>query len=128
MEDEGLLDEVTCLCEHPAPFRGEFSPDYLNLPQEVLITVMRYHQRYFPILDDAMNVLPGFIGVRDGSPNIGMDNVRKGNEWVLRARLDDASFFYGQDLKVPLGHRLDELKRVFFWERRGLCTIRPSGL
>ncbi len=128
LEDEGLLDEVTCLCEHPAPFRGEFSPDYLNLPQEVLITVMRYHQRYFPILDDAMNVLPGFIGVRDGSPNIGMDNVRKGNEWVLRARLDDASFFYDQDLKVPLGDRLDELKRVFFLGEAGTLYDKTQRL
>ena len=121
LEDQGLLDEVTCLCEHPAPFRGEFSPDYLKLPKEVLITVMRHHQRYFPILGDGGNVLPGFIGVRDGSPTRGMDNVVKGNEWVLVARLEDALFFYSQDLGIPLADRLPELKGVYFL--RGAGTL-----
>jgi glycyl-tRNA synthetase beta chain len=123
-EDEALLDEVTCLCENPAPFRGSFSQEYLNLPEEVLVTVMRHHQRYFPIFDGCGNVLPGFIGVRDGSPSLGMDNVRKGNEWVLKARLEDASFFYSQDLKTPLEARLPELKGVYFL--RGAGTLHEK--
>lgn len=123
-EDEALLDEVTCLCENPAPFRGSFSQEYLNLPEEVLVTVMRHHQRYFPIFDDCGNVLPGFIGVRDGSPSLGMDNVRKGNEWVLKARLEDASFFYSQDRKTPLEARLPELKGVYFL--RGAGTLHEK--
>ena len=123
-EDEALLDEVTCLCENPAPFRGSFSQEYLNLPEEVLVTVMRHHQRYFPIFDGCGNVLPGFIGVRDGSPGLGMDNVRKGNEWVLKARLEDASFFYSQDLKIPLEARLPELKGVYFL--RGAGTLHEK--
>lgn len=118
-EDEGLVNEVTCLCEHPAPFRGEFSQAYLDLPNEVLITVMRYHQRYFPIVDANNNVLPGFIGVRDGSPKRGKDNVIKGNQWVLVARLEDASFFYSQDIKTPLAGRLPELKGVYFLRGAG---------
>ncbi len=121
LDDKGLLDEVTCLCERPAAFRGGFSPDYLQLPKEVLITVMRHHQRYFPILDQEGNVLPGFIGVRDGSDTHGMENVIKGNEWVLVARLEDALFFYSQDLGVPLGDRLPDLKGVYFL--RGAGTL-----
>jgi glycyl-tRNA synthetase beta chain len=121
LDDKGLLDEVSCLCEHPAVFRGGFSPGYLRLPKEVLITVMRHHQRYFPILDKDGNVLPGFIGVRDGSATYGMDNVRKGNQWVLVARLEDALFFYSQDLNIPLADRLPELKGVYFL--RGAGTL-----
>lgn len=121
LDDRGLLDEVACLCERPAPFRGEFSPEYLKLPKEVLITVMRHHQRYFPILDEKGDVLPGFIGIRDGSDTEGMDNVIKGNQWVLVARLEDALFFYSQDLGVPLGDRLPDLKGVYFL--RGAGTV-----
>lgn len=123
-EDKSLVDEVTCLCENPAPFRGDFSHEYLDLPEEVLITVMRHHQRYFPIIGHRGKVLPGFIGVRDGSPEQGMDNVRKGNEWVLRARLEDASFFYSQDLKTPLEDRLSDLKGVYFL--RGAGTLHEK--
>lgn len=128
LHDKGLLDEVTCLCENPAPFRGEFSPGYLELPKEVLITVMRHHQRYFPILDESGNVLPGFIGVRDGIGGYGMDNVRRGNQWVLVARLEDALFFYSQDLKTPLSDRLPELKGVYFLRGAGTLWHKAGRL
>lgn len=128
VDDQDLLDEVTSLCEHPSPFRGEFSSRYLELPKDVLITVMRHHQRYFPILDGLGKVLPGFVGVRDGSPDMGMDNVRKGNEWVLKARLEDASFFYAQDIKVRLEERLPELERVYFLGEAGTLYDKTMRL
>ncbi|HHW17782.1 MAG TPA: glycine--tRNA ligase subunit beta [Firmicutes bacterium] len=121
LEDEELLDEVTCLCEHPAPFLGRFDEKYLRLPREVLVTVMRHHQRYFPVVDGEGRVLPGFIGVRDGDPEHGIETVRMGNEWVIRARLQDAAFFYSQDLKAKLEDRLPELKGVYFL--RGAGTV-----
>lgn len=119
LEDEDLLSEVACLCEHPAPFLGRFKEDYLRLPGDVLITVMRHHQRYFPIFDDAGNVMPGFVGVRDGDSEQGMGTVRSGNEWVIRARLDDACFFFDQDTKRSLESRLPELKGVYFLRGAG---------
>jgi len=121
LEDEDLLQEVTCLCEHPAPFLGRFDEKYLRLPREVLVTVMRHHQRYFPVVDKGGNVLPGFVGVRDGDPDFGMETVRSGNEWVIRARLEDASFFYDQDLRKKLESRIWELKGVYFL--RGAGTL-----
>lgn len=127
-EDKDLLDEVVSLCEHPSPFRGEFASRYLELPEEVLITVMRHHQRYFPILDGLGKVLPGFIGVRDGSPDTGMENVKKGNEWVLRARLEDASFFYVQDVKVRLEDRLNDLSGVYFLGEAGTLYDKTMRL
>lgn len=118
-EDSDLLREVTFLSEHPVPFLGTFEQGYLTLPKEVLVTVMRFHQRYFPVVDGKGNILPGFVGVKDGDPDLGMESVRAGNEWVLKARLSDAKFFYSQDLKVRLNERLPELKGVGFMRNAG---------
>lgn len=129
--DEDLLSEVVSISEHPSAFLGRFDDQYLSLPRDVLFTAMRHHQRYFPIVDGDGGVLPGFIGVRDGDPEEGIDIVRRGNEWVLRARLADAEFFYEQDLKISLEDRLDDLKGVRFLRNAGTMyekTLRLKQL
>jgi glycyl-tRNA synthetase beta chain len=126
--DDELLSEVTSLCEHPSAFLGRFEARYSALPKEVLVTAMRHHQRYFPVEDSQGNVLPGFVGVRDGDPSIGLDTVRSGNEWVLRARLEDAEFFYEQDKKVHLGDRLPDLTGVRFLKNSGTMLDKAKRM
>ena len=117
--DEELLSEVASISEHPSPFVGRFDSKYLELPKDVLVTSMRHHQRYFPIIGDDGHLRPAFIGVRDGDPETGIETVRKGNEWVLRARLEDASFFFDQDRKVSLFDLLPRLEGVRFIKNAG---------
>ncbi|MFZ3170883.1 MAG: glycine--tRNA ligase subunit beta [Carboxydocellales bacterium] len=116
--DEELLEEVTHLLEYPTALCGNFSPDYLELPKEVLITPMREHQRYFPVLDNQGRLLNKFITVRNGGTH-GLETVKEGNEKVLRARLADARFFYQEDLKLPLAQYVDRLKKIVFQESLG---------
>lgn len=116
--DEELLAEVTQLLEYPTAFVGSFSPEYLKLPEEVVITAMKEHQRYFPIRDDEGKLLPRFLAVRNGDAQH-LDVVQKGNEKVLEARLADAHFFYQEDLKVPLEQKVEGLKNIIFQEKLG---------
>jgi len=113
-----LLDEVTNLVEAPMAFLGKFEEQYLQLPRDVLITVMRKHQRYFPVFDADGNLLPHFIGVRNGDLEH-LDKVIKGNEHVIRARFSDADYFYSQDIKKPLKDHLPRLDTLVFHERLG---------
>ncbi|MCR8641967.1 glycine--tRNA ligase subunit beta [Paenibacillus sp. N1-5-1-14] len=115
---EDLLEEVVYLVEYPTPLVGTFSPDFLEIPQEVLITSMREHQRYFPVLDEAGNLKPNFITVRNGDSR-SLETVAKGNEKVLRARLSDAKFFYAEDQKVTIASRLERLENIVFQEELG---------
>ena len=117
--DEALLDEVTNLVEHPYAIVGTFSEDFLEVPQEVLIISMKVHQRYFPILNKKGKLLPKFIVIRNGIDF--SENVKKGNEKVLSARLADARFFYYEDLKTPLDNNVEKLKTVVF--QKDLGTI-----
>jgi glycyl-tRNA synthetase beta chain len=126
--DEDLVSEVVSLCEHPSGFLGRFDNKYLRLPKQILVTAMRHHQRYFPIVDEQGRVLPGFVGIRDGDPVEGIDTVRVGNEWVLRARLEDAEFFYDQDTKVKLEDRLEELQGVRFLRDAGTLYHKTERL
>ena len=103
--DEELLNEVTMLVEAPTAFTGSFKSDHLNLPPEVLISVMKKHQRYFPVFDLGGNLMPYFIGVRNGDGRF-LDIVSDGNEQVIRARFADATFFIKEDLK----HKLVDLR------------------
>jgi len=96
-EDEDLLNEVNNLVEYPTALMGEFNTDYLKLPKEVLVTPMREHQRYFPVVGSDGGLLAKFIAVKNGKADH-LDIVRAGNEKVLRARLADANFFYQEDL------------------------------
>ncbi|MBK7895901.1 MAG: glycine--tRNA ligase subunit beta [Anaerolineaceae bacterium] len=112
-DDVGLLDEVTNLVEKPTPLRGRFSKRYLALPAEVLVAVMRKHQRYFPVYDDNNGLLPYFIAVRNGDEKH-LNFVVNGNEHVLKARFADAEFFYGKDSQRKLADFLADLATLTF--------------
>lgn len=116
--DQDLLDEVRNLVEYPTVFIGSFEQEYLELPDEVLVTSMKEHQRYFPVLDESGTLLPHFIGVRNGDSNA-IETVIKGNEKVLRARLSDAQFFYEEDQKNPIDFYMEKLNNVVFQEKLG---------
>lgn len=117
---EDLLEEVIYLVEYPTALCGSFEEKYLELPPETVITPMREHQRYFPVLDAQGKLLPLFITVRNGNSEH-LDIVQHGNERVLRARLADAQFFFDEDRKQPLEAFLEKLKTVVFQD--GLGTI-----
>lgn len=120
LQDEALLDEVTNLVEYPTCFCGRFAEEYLDVPAEVLVTTMKAHQKYFPIVAPDGKLLPMFIGVRNGADNH-LDNVIRGNEKVLAARLADAKFFYDEDRRQPLETNVAKLQGVVFQE--GLGTV-----
>lgn len=118
LTDPELLREVNFLVEFPDPVSGAFDPEFLKLPPEVLITSMKEHQRYFPIVDGQGDLLPRFIAVNNTQVKDTLRVVR-GHEKVLRARLSDAQFFFREDLKKPLGERVEALKSVVFHSRLG---------
>lgn len=118
--DEELLSEVNNLVEYPVAVMGSFETSYLELPPEVLITPMKEHQRYFPVQDASGKLLPRFITVANAAINH-LDIVRAGNEKVLKARLEDAAFFWREDLKETLDSRVEALNKVVFLE--GLGTM-----
>lgn len=118
VENPELLEHVANLVEWPTAFSGEFHPDYLDMPEEVLITVMARHQKYFAVRDREGKLMPRFIAVRNGGTDH-LDTVRKGNEKVIQARLADAKFFYNEDLNRKLSDRVDDLERLVFQEKLG---------
>lgn len=129
-EDPELLETVTHLVEYPTAFCGHFPSEYLSLPREVLITAMREHQRYFSLEDEKGNLLPLFIGVKNG-PSTHLDTIRTGNERVLIARLADAKFFWEEDLKTPLENKVEALKGLLWLENLGTMydkTLRIKTL
>jgi glycyl-tRNA synthetase beta chain len=117
-EDKALLDTVVNLTEYPSAILGGFDPEFLALPEEVLVTVMRDHQKYFALEDAAGKLLPHFLAVlnTDSDPR-GL--IRHGNERVLRARFNDARFFWETDQKKSLLERLDWLRNVTFQKDLG---------
>lgn len=116
--DKKLLDEVTNILEYPTPMIGRIKDEYLKLPADVIITPMKEHLRFFPVFDDKNRLLPYFISVRNGNDEY-TDIVVKGNEKVLGARLEDARFFYSDDIKNPLEYYVERLKTITFQERLG---------
>lgn len=116
--NEDLLEEVLFLVEYPTVLYGAFEPEYLEIPQEVLITSMREHQRYFPVMDQAGKLQPYFVTVRNGDDQ-SLEQVARGNEKVLRARLADARFFYQEDQKIKIDWALAKLEKVVFQEELG---------
>lgn len=113
-----LLDEVAALCEWPVAVLGSFSEEFLAVPPEVLIETMQSNQKYFPIIDGQDRLYPGFIAVSN-IESLEPDQVRRGNERVIRPRFADAAFFWKQDLRQPLDAFLPRLDNVVFQERLG---------
>lgn len=126
-EDKELLEEVVYLLEYPTALMGSFDEKYLRIPKEAVITPMREHQRYFPVLDKEGNLLPYFVTVRNGLARH-IDIVAQGNEKVLRARLADAEFFYDEDLKIDLGDNVERLKPIVFHDTMGTSFEKVERL
>ena len=118
LSDEELLEEVADLVEYPVVIRGSFDEEFLGLPQEVVINAMREHQRYFSVVDREMRLLPYFVTVAN-TPVKDTSVVREGNERVLRARLNDARFYYEKDVETPLVEEVEKLKGVVFQVKLG---------
>jgi len=122
-KDPDLLDEVTNLVELPTPLLGTFEEEYLDLPSEILVSVMKKHQRYFPVIgapgnERAGQLLPHFIAVRNGDQE-NLPIVRLGNEDVIRARFADSKFFFQNDVRNHLGHYVERLGTLTFQEQLG---------
>lgn len=115
--DEDLLEEVLYLVEYPTALMGNFNPAYLMMPEQLVITPMKEHQRYFPVLK-GHHLLPKFVTVRNGNAEH-LEVVQAGNEKVLEARLADAKFFYDEDLKIKLEDNVEKLKNIVFQEKLG---------
>jgi len=126
-EDEALLKELVFLNEHPGVIAGGFPESLLALPAPVLITAMKHHQKYFPASLPGGGLAPGFLAVinlesdEDGA-------IRRGNEWVLRARLADAQFFWTEDRKKTLSDRVADLARITFQEKLGTNLARAERI
>lgn len=125
--NEDLLEEVNYLVEWPTALCGNFEEKFLALPKECIITPMREHQRYFPVLAEDGSLLNKFITVRNGGKEH-LDIVAHGNERVLRARLSDAEFFFDEDRKQSLADRLEKLKTVSFQEGLGNMNDKSNRL
>ncbi|KKK33163.1 glycine-tRNA synthetase subunit beta [Mesobacillus campisalis] len=123
--DEDLLDEVNNLVEYPTALFGKFEEEFLNIPEEVLITSMKEHQRYFPVKGKDGGLLPIFVTVRNGDQRH-IDTVARGNEKVLRARLADAAFFYREDQKLKIGTALEKLKNIVYHEEIGTLAEKTA--
>ncbi|TCV84706.1 glycine--tRNA ligase subunit beta [Sulfurirhabdus autotrophica] len=125
--DEALLNEVTALVEFPVVYAGEFSQDFLSVPQECLIISMKQHQKYFPLVDAKGTLLPRFLVVSNlETPD--PQHIIHGNERVLRARLSDAKFFYDQDRKIRLEDRVPKLENVVYHNKLGSQLDRVHRL
>jgi len=116
--DDSLLRTLVYMTEFPTPIRGSFDPAFLRLPKEILTTVMRHHQRYFSVLKEDGSLAPEFIAVTNtfGDPD-GL--IQQGNERVLRARFNDARFFWEADQKRKLADRVGDLEKVTFQAKLG---------
>ena len=116
--DQDLLDQVNFLVENPQAIVGSFSESHLDLPAEILITSMKKHQRYFPMIKSDQQLVAKFISISNGTDG-NIDTVRHGNERVLRARLADATFFYQEDRRTTLADRNRKLQSVIFQVKLG---------
>ena len=125
--DDDLLEEINYLVEWPTALCGGFEESYLALPDAAIITPMKDHQRYFPLVGQNGKLLPMFLTVRNGSDH-SIEVVQAGNERVLRARLDDAKFFFNEDRKKPLIDRQDGLTKIVFQEGLGNLADKTERL
>src|SRR5579864_5652933 len=125
--DADLLEETVQLVEWPTVFAGRFDAGFLALPREILITVMQHHQKYFAVDGAGGALLAAFVALRNGGAR-SLDRVREGNEWVLRARLTDARFFFEEDRRQPLAARVPLLEDVTFLEPLGTMAAKTARL
>lgn len=125
--DDELLEEINYLVEWPTALCGEFDESYLELPDAAIVTPMKDHQRYFPLMTKEGKLLPMFLTVRNGSDH-SLETVQHGNERVLRARLDDAKFFFKEDRKTALADRSEGLTRIVFQEGLGNLSDKTKRL
>ncbi|ACL22260.1 glycyl-tRNA synthetase, beta subunit [Desulfitobacterium hafniense DCB-2] len=126
-KDDDLLDEVTHIIEYPTALLGEVAPNYMHLPEPVITTPMKEHQRYFPVRDKEGKLLPYFITVRNGD-DYALAKVKAGNEKVLKARLEDAAFYYREDQKTPLAELVEKLDKVTYHEKLGSVRQRVERI
>jgi glycyl-tRNA synthetase beta chain len=127
VEDQELVDIVANLLEYPVPIVGSFDAHFLELPREVVVTAMREHQRYFAVEDHSGKLMPHFITARNGGSD-GEENIRTGNERVLKARLDDARFYWEKDLSIGVERQLELLKDVVWHESLGSVYQKGTRL
>lgn len=126
--DEDLLSELVYILEYPTALLGSFDAKYLEIPEELVVTPMREHQRYFPVYDAAgQKLLPHFITVRNGNSEH-LDIVQAGNEKVLAARLADAEFFWHEDCSHPLADNLPRLAHIVFHEKLGTLDAKVQRI
>jgi glycyl-tRNA synthetase beta chain len=127
-EDEALVDTVAHLTEWPSVLLGNFEAEYLSLPEEVLVTVMRDHQKYFAVEDASGKLAPHFLAVLNTEASEqGIAVIRHGNERVLRSRFSDARFFWDFDQKIPLADRVEMLKSVTFQKDLGSYFVKTEA-
>lgn len=126
----GLIQEVVNITEWPSAVRGNFADEYLELPDLLIETVMVHHQRYFPIerAQNSAQLLPHFVSVANNDSKSAGDNIRQGNERVLRARLADGRFFYFDDQKQSLSERVKALSELTFQEGLGSYSDKQERL
>jgi glycyl-tRNA synthetase beta chain len=126
-QDDELLETVVYLNEYPTVLRGDFEKSFLKIPEEVLVTVMRFHQKYFSLVDEEGRLASSFLTVTNtnGDPDGG---IKRGHEKVLQARLEDAAFFWETDQKRPLKERVPHLEHVLFQERLGSYLKKTDRL
>ncbi|MGG4040502.1 glycine--tRNA ligase subunit beta [Bacillus smithii] len=125
--DEELLEEINNIVEYPTALFGSFQEEFLNLPEEVLITSMKEHQRYFPVKTADGKLLPHFVTVRNGNDR-SLETVAKGNEKVLKARLADADFFYKEDQKLKISEALEKLSSIVYHEKIGTLAEKVARI
>mgnify|MGYP001080646569 CR=1 FL=1 len=123
--DDDLYDEVTALVEWPVPVIGSFDARYLELPREVVVSTLTSHQRYFPVADKNDKLLPKFVTVANLESK-DPDQVRDGNERVIRPRLADAAFFWESDRRIPLSARAESLREIVY--QRGLGSLHDKAM
>jgi glycyl-tRNA synthetase beta chain len=126
VEDEFLIGENLGLVEEPQVIVGSFDPSYLTLPETVILEVMRGHQRYFGVRGKDGKLQARYLAVVNTAENV--DNVRRGNDRVLRARLADGRFFYDEDVKIPLAQRREKLAGIVFQNRLGHMLAKSERI
>lgn len=127
VSDKDLLEEIIGLTEYPVVLRGKIPDKFMTLPDEVIITPMKDHQRYFPTRSNG-KLAPYFVFVANNVAEDGGEKITVGNERVLNARLSDALFFYDTDVKVPLENHLDDLKKIMFNDKLGTVYERVERI